>query len=79
MSDWVYDFMLSTIRNKFERRPFWMNVIFVFCVYMTFIYLPWDVLIKPVSEDEEGSNKENPDTTILPETESSDSPRTYDA
>ena len=30
-----------------------MNVIFVFCVYMTFIYLPWDVLIKPVSEDEE--------------------------
>jgi len=30
-----------------------MNAIFVFCIYMTFIYLPWDVLIKPVSEDEE--------------------------
>ena len=45
--------MWNIVRNKFERRPFWMNAIFVFCIYMTFIYLPWDVLIKPVSEDEE--------------------------
>ena len=36
-------------------------------------------VIDPVSEDEEGSNKESPEATILPETESSDSPRTYDA
>ena len=36
-------------------------------------------VIDPVSEDEEGSNKESPGATILPETESSDSPRTYDA
>tara|TARA_Y100000294_G_scaffold17673_1_gene15428 strand:- start:2011 stop:3705 length:1695 start_codon:yes stop_codon:yes gene_type:complete len=36
-------------------------------------------VIDPVSEDEEGSNKESPKATILPETESSDSPRTYDA
>ena len=45
--------MWNIVRNKFERLPFWMNAIFVFCIYMTFIYLPWDVLIKPVSEDEE--------------------------
>ena len=36
-------------------------------------------VIDPVSEDEEGSNKETPEATILPKTESSDSPRTYDA
>ena len=36
-------------------------------------------VIDPVSEDEEGSNKESPGATILPETESSDPPRTYDA
>ena len=36
-------------------------------------------VIDPESEDEEGSTKESPETTILPETESSDSPRTYDA
>ncbi|GIT70520.1 MAG: hypothetical protein Ct9H300mP28_03340 [Pseudomonadota bacterium] len=36
-------------------------------------------VIDPVSEDEEGSNKESPGAAILPETESSDSPRTYDA
>ena len=35
-------------------------------------------VIDTVSE-EEGSNKENQKATILPETESSDSPRTYDA
>ena len=34
-------------------RPLWMNTIFMFCVYMTFIYLPWDVLLKPLSEDQE--------------------------
>ena len=36
-------------------------------------------VIDPVSEDEEDSNKESPEATILPETKSSDSPRTYDA
>ena len=35
------------------KRPFWMNVVFLFCVYMTFVYLPWDVFIKPISQDEE--------------------------
>ena len=34
-------------------RPLWMNGLFLFCVYMTFVYLPWDVLIKPLAEDQE--------------------------
>ena len=36
-------------------------------------------VIETESVDEDGSNKENPDATILPEAEPSDSPRTYDA
>ena len=35
------------------RRPFWMNGVFLFCVYMTCFYLPWDVFVKPIAEDQE--------------------------
>ena len=34
-------------------RPWWMNLIFLFCLYMTFIYLPFDLFVKPVALDEE--------------------------
>ena len=30
-----------------------MNVLWAFCLYMTFIYLPFDIFIKPVAGDEE--------------------------
>ena len=30
-----------------------MNLIFYFCLYMTFIYLPFDLFFKPVEGDEE--------------------------
>lgn len=30
-----------------------MNLLLVFCLYMTFVYLPYDVLVKPVAVDEE--------------------------
>ena len=30
-----------------------MNALLGFCAWMTFAYLPWDFLIKPVAEDEE--------------------------
>ena len=30
-----------------------MNALMLFCAYMTFIYLPWDVFSKPLSEDQE--------------------------
>ena len=41
------------IRNDWGLRPWWMNLIFYFCVYMTFIYMPFDLFYKPVAEDEE--------------------------
>jgi hypothetical protein len=30
-----------------------MNLIMLFCLYMTFIYMPFDIFYKPVAEDEE--------------------------
>lgn len=30
-----------------------MNLLLVFCLYMTFVYMPFDLLLKPVAEDEE--------------------------
>lgn len=31
----------------------WMNGLLAFCAFMTFIYLPWDVFLKPLAEDQE--------------------------
>ena len=38
---------------ELRRRPWWMNVLWGFCLYMTFIYMPYDLFFKPVAEDEE--------------------------
>jgi short-subunit dehydrogenase len=45
MNDWL--------RDLFQGRPMWINALMVFCAYMAFVYLPWDVFWKPVSVDEE--------------------------
>ncbi len=45
--------MINLIREDWRLRPWWMNLIFYFCLYMTFIYMPFDFFIKPVAEDEE--------------------------
>jgi len=45
MRDWLED--------VFRDRPTWMNVVLVFCAFMTFVYVPWDFFIKPVASDEE--------------------------
>jgi len=43
----------TALRVEWRRRPWWMNLIFAFCVYMTFIYMPFDLFWKPVAQDEE--------------------------
>ena len=45
MGDWL--------QNQLARRPWWMNLLLVFCVYMTFLYEPWDLFAKPVARDAE--------------------------
>jgi hypothetical protein len=37
----------------FGTRPWWMNALFAFCLFMTFIYMPYDFLWKPVEGDQE--------------------------
>lgn len=41
------------LKAAFAGRPHWMNAIMVFCAYMTFIYMPFDLFYKPVAEDQE--------------------------
>ena len=45
--------MAFDIVAELRRRPWWMNVLWGFCLYMTFIYMPYDLFFKPVAEDEE--------------------------
>ena len=44
MREWLFD--------VFRERPWWMSAVMVFCAYMAFVYMPWDILVKPVAEDE---------------------------
>lgn len=45
--------MRTWIRDVFQGRPHWMNILMVFCAYMAFVYVPWDLFLKPVARDEE--------------------------
>jgi hypothetical protein len=45
--------MRDWLRALFDGRPWWMNVLMVFCGYMAFVYVPWDFLLKPAAEDAE--------------------------
>jgi hypothetical protein len=43
----------SGIKVQWSMRPWWMNLIMGFCLYMTLIYMPYDIFWKPVAQDEE--------------------------
>ncbi|MBW2231367.1 MAG: SDR family NAD(P)-dependent oxidoreductase [Deltaproteobacteria bacterium] len=45
MNEWLHDL--------FRDRPWWMNAVMVFCAWMAFVYMPWDIFWKPVSQDQE--------------------------
>ncbi|MEQ8860999.1 MAG: hypothetical protein RIC56_20320 [Pseudomonadales bacterium] len=46
--------MIDYLQREWAARPWWMNGLFGFCVYMTFVYVPFvDLLFKPVAADEE--------------------------
>ena len=45
--------LLNSIKLDWKTRAWWMSLLFYFCLYMTFIYLPFDFFLKPVAEDEE--------------------------
>ena len=45
--------MAFDFAGVWRARPWWMNALLAFCLYMTFIYLPYDLFVKPVAADEE--------------------------
>ncbi|MFP6814085.1 MAG: hypothetical protein VB948_06965 [Pseudomonadales bacterium] len=45
--------MTFDVTAEWARRPWWMNLMWFFCLYMAFIYMPFDMFWKPVAVDEE--------------------------
>jgi hypothetical protein len=45
--------MRGWLRDVFSDRPTWMNAVMAFCAYMAFVYVPWDLFVKPVERDVE--------------------------
>ncbi len=43
----------TILRTNLRQRPFWMNAMMFFCMFMAVVYVPWDFLFKPVASDEE--------------------------
>ncbi|MFT7244204.1 MAG: uncharacterized membrane protein (DUF2068 family) [Candidatus Azotimanducaceae bacterium] len=41
------------VREIWSSRPWWLNLIWIFCLYMTFIYMPFDFFTKPFERWEE--------------------------
>ena len=39
--------------QQWNRRPWWMNLLWYFCLYMTFIYMPFDMFTKSFEHWEE--------------------------
>ena len=44
---------MDWLKGEWARRPWWMNLMMIFCLYMTFFYVPWDLFVKPAATDEE--------------------------
>ena len=53
MTENTFHFLVRTVRTNLSTRPLWMNAIMLFCAYMAFIYVPWDLFFKAVEKDQE--------------------------
>lgn len=45
--------MREWLQHQIGRRPWWMNLMLLFCAYMALVYVPWDLFMKPVAVDQE--------------------------
>ena len=45
--------MRGKLSAEWRKRPWWMNLILCFCLFMTFVYMPFDMFVKPVAQDQE--------------------------
>ncbi|MEC8821568.1 MAG: hypothetical protein VYA08_11790 [Pseudomonadota bacterium] len=46
-------FSRQSFKALFKGRSLWMNGLMLFCFYMTFVYMPFDLFYKPVAADQE--------------------------
>ena len=44
---------MTDLRTALSRRPWWMQLLLGFCLFMTLVYMPFDLFLKPVAEDQE--------------------------
>jgi hypothetical protein len=44
---------MADVAASVRSRPIWVNTLLAFTAFMTFVYTPWDVFVKPVAEDQE--------------------------
>ena len=42
--------MIEQLKIEWQKRPIWMNLIFLFCLFMVFIYSPFDIFTKPYAQ-----------------------------
>jgi hypothetical protein len=45
--------VVRVLKVDWALRPWWMTLIFYFCVFMTVLYMPFDLFVRPVAEDQE--------------------------
>src|SRR5690349_80396 len=45
--------MSHWLRERLAERPWWMNVLMVFCAYMALVHIPVDFFLKPLAQDGE--------------------------
>jgi hypothetical protein len=39
--------------ERFRGRPWWITLLWLFCLYMAIVYLPFDMFLKPIADDRE--------------------------
>ena len=42
---------MAALRTWFGRHPWWIGAFFGFCLYMTFVYMPFDYFVKLFYQD----------------------------
>jgi hypothetical protein len=43
--------LAADLRGWLRRHPRWVGAFLLFCLYMTFVYMPFDFLLKPLWQD----------------------------
>ena len=47
------DNIINALKADWSIRPWWMSLLFYFCVYMALLYMPFDLFLKPIAVDHE--------------------------